>query len=273
MSKSTYFNRRRRGDPPDVAELLARPKRSVPFVLTVAIWRWRWEILLLAGAYAAHTRLVGAGLSDLVAGILMGASIALLLAVPHSRRFLRNRFFCVIDRHRLRVCMNELRTLNYSGNAALILAARATPEGESVWLWMRPGLSVEILERRQEAIAASCWARDSRVSRSPKLAALVRVDILRRDPLARAHIPSPLLGATASLPGTHITTDRALRLVHTVPTGATADERDRAPASSPVGSDLHSGVGSRKTARTSTATPPATAPVVLRNGEDVSDYV
>jgi hypothetical protein len=154
-----------------------------------------------------------------------------------------NRFWCVTDRHRLRVCMNELRTYNYSGRSAFILAARATGEGEAIWLWLRPGLSVNHLQERTEAVAAACWARDARVRRSPKLAALVRVDILRRDPLARTHIES----------------------VGAVHTRATPPEPSNAPKAS---------IKTTNPATSSAASSAASvSPVVSRTGEDVSDYV
>jgi hypothetical protein len=46
-----------------------------------------------------------------------------------------------------------------------------------------------------EEIAAACWARTSRITRSVRFAHLVTIEIVRRDPLAAARvIPSPLAG-------------------------------------------------------------------------------
>jgi hypothetical protein len=45
-----------------------------------------------------------------------------------------------------------------------------------------------------EEIAAACWARTSRITRSVRFAHLVTIEIVRRDPLAAAHvIQSPLV--------------------------------------------------------------------------------
>jgi hypothetical protein len=249
--------------------MFSRPKRSLPYLLVTCVWHWRWELLIAIAAYAVHTRLVQAGLTHLVAALMMAAVLGLLLVVPHSRYFLHHRFWCVVVRHRLRVCLRELRTMNHSGNAALILAARATLEGQALWLWMRPGLSVEDLERRQEAIAAACWASDARVTRSHRLAALVRVDIVRRDPLAASHIPSPLLGLSEHLPSAPITDTRALHLIRSN-ARPTADPTTPAPPTPTVASAAGGGTP-KNTKQTSQATAPSL--VVLRNGEDVSDYV
>jgi hypothetical protein len=56
-----------------------------------------------------------------------------------------------------------------------------------------PGICVADLEARMEEIAAACWARTSRITRSMRFAHLVTIEIVRRDPLAAAHvITSPL---------------------------------------------------------------------------------
>lgn len=266
MSKFTgNKGRRHGGGSREGFELISRPKRSLPYLVIVALWHWRWEFVVTIAAYAVHTRLVQAGLTHLVAVLVMATFAVALVAFRPSRRFLRNRFWCVVTRHRLRVCLRELRTLNHSGNAALILAARGTKEGEVVWLWMRPGLSVESIENRLEAIAAACWARDARVTRSHRLAALLRVDVLRRDPLAQAHEESPLLGVAKNLPSTRLTGERNLHLVQ----GRGNDSNGVSPEDTAT-----AGIAStpKKTPK-KTTTSPVPELVVLRNGEDVSDYV
>jgi hypothetical protein len=74
----------------------------------------------------------------------------------------------------------------------LVLWARPTPAGERVWLWLRPGLEVADLDGKAGRIAVTCWASEVRVVRaSQRYAALIRVDIARRDPLAN-RVESPL---------------------------------------------------------------------------------
>ena len=70
-----------------------------------------------------------------------------------------NRIWCVITRHRVRACLVEMRTLNYSGNLPFIFACLSTKTGQVVWLWMRPGLSMEDLDNKAETLASACWAR------------------------------------------------------------------------------------------------------------------
>ena len=74
----------------------------------------------------------------------------------------------------------------------LLLWARPTPAGERVWLWLRPGLELADLDGKTGRIAVACWAKQVRVlAASERYAALIRVDITRRDPLAD-QIDSPL---------------------------------------------------------------------------------
>ena len=102
--------------------------------------------------------------------------------------------WCAITRHRLRACFAAfIRARNRvnPGLAPWILLARPTPAGERVWVWLRTGLDVGELESRTEKIAVACWASGVQVSSSRRFAALVRLDIGRRDPL-RVVISSPL---------------------------------------------------------------------------------
>jgi hypothetical protein len=104
--------------------------------------------------------------------------------------------WCLIVRHRLRMCFAAFIATNREGTLPLILAARPTPAGERVWLWLRPGLSIRDLEQEGQVqkLAVACWANEARVARaSRKYAAFIRVDITRRDSLA-ATIVSPLPG-------------------------------------------------------------------------------
>ena len=67
---------------------------------------------------------------------------------------------------------------------------------------MRPGLSLVELEDRTEHLAAACGAREARLQRSRRWAALIRVDIVRRDPLTTPKpIRSPLLRGPVRFPG------------------------------------------------------------------------
>ena len=67
------------------------------------------------------------------------------------------------------------------------------PRGERVWIWLRPGLSIDDLLDRLDKIAVACWATAALAeAASASNAAFVRLDIKRRDVLTGT-ITSPLL--------------------------------------------------------------------------------
>jgi hypothetical protein len=85
------------------------------------------------------------------------------------------------------------------GQLPLMLWARPTPAGERVWLWLRTGLSLEDLEGKAGRIAVACSARQVRIVGAPeRTAALLRIDVTRRDPLTGL-VESPLLARIPSL--------------------------------------------------------------------------
>jgi hypothetical protein len=90
------------------------------------------------------------------------------------------------------VCFAEfLHAGQTDGRLPLILWARPTPAGERVWLWLRPGLAFTDLEGHYDKIAVATWATDVRAVCSTRWAALLRVDITRRNTLT-AVVDSPL---------------------------------------------------------------------------------
>jgi hypothetical protein len=156
------------------------------------LWWWTPEITtgtgLLAGwvELATHTNTLA---RLLVTGVIVG--------VPAALRPVRTRImavaYCFITRHRLRVCFNEFIITNRTGSLPLILWARPTPVGERVWIWLRPGLSVDDLQSRLDKIAPACWADAVTIERaSDTNAAFVRLDIKRRQVL-NATVNSPLV--------------------------------------------------------------------------------
>ena len=68
------------------------------------------------------------------------------------------RSWCLVTRHRIRTCFSEFIITNRTGSLPLILWARPTPVGERVWIWLRPGLSLDDLQNRLDQIAVACWA-------------------------------------------------------------------------------------------------------------------
>jgi hypothetical protein len=158
------------------------------------LWWWSVEITLaigltLASSVLSHETSAWLALAVLVvvAGVCAG--------VRRVRRWLAAWSWCLVVRHRLRLCFAQFirsAARTRAGCLPLVLWARPTPAGERVWLWLRPGLDLDDLDGRLGALAVACWAGEARVVRtSTRYAALVRVDLARRDPLTGL-VASPL---------------------------------------------------------------------------------
>lgn len=171
----------------------------VVFALIVAwpvlrvFWHWLTEIVL--GLVAVYGW-IGVMQSTPMWGSLL--VVALVVGLPAAigpvRRRIMAWIWCLVVRHRLRMCFAAFIATNRAGSLPLILPARPTPAGERVWVWLRPGLSLRDLEQEGQVqkLAVACWANEVRVMRaSRKYAALIRVDITRREPLA-GKVLSPL---------------------------------------------------------------------------------
>jgi hypothetical protein len=271
------FGRRSRGQLAAI-EMFTRPGQSWPVMILLGLWRWRWELLWLAAGIAAYLWISAAQFSTAELVLLAEIPIA-VLAIPFTRTFVFNRVWCVITRHRLRLCLAEMRAMNHSGHLPLILACRSTKVGEAVWLWLRPGLSITDLANQTETIAVACWAGDVRVSRHKRLATLVRVEVIRRDPLTDATVANPLtlLRTVTRLPAqktyTNLHTGAAFspRVPGSAdPEGLFVDDpapqhQQQLPESKPA--------RKRPFGQARPTTPPGTSPVIGHNGEDITDYV
>ena len=157
-----------------------------------AIWWWSAEIstgLGLTGGWiwlSDHTTVPYRIAIALAAG-------GIPAAIPPVRRRITAWAWCVITRHRVRTCFTEFIITNRTGTLPLILWTRPTPVGERVWLWLRPGLSLDDIQDRLDLIAVACWASAATAEAASEAnSARIRLDIKRRDALT-ATIGSPLL--------------------------------------------------------------------------------
>jgi hypothetical protein len=158
-----------------------------------ALWHWLTELVTVATLAVSGTALAS-WIGPWWAVASMTGVAGSVAAVSPLRRRLRAMVWCAIVRHRLRVCFAAfIRARNRlnPGLAPLILLARPTPAGERVWVWLRTGLDAAELESRTAKIAVTCWAGDVQVTTSRRFAALVRLDVTRRDPLTMV-VASPL---------------------------------------------------------------------------------
>lgn len=164
------------------------------------VWWWSAEITAATVLVGGSSLLARLTTPWVALGVLAVVALVVLVVRP-VRWFVTAWVMCGVVRHRLRVAFAEVvRSANRRapGTLPLILTARPTPAGERVWLWLRPGLSLADLEGATGRLAVACWASEVRLVRaSDRYAALLRVDVSRRDPLTGL-VVSPLVGL---LPG------------------------------------------------------------------------
>jgi hypothetical protein len=185
-SKNNYRNHR--NNPYVLDDLAFRVHRSAAGV----IWRMRTELATLTATAAGFAALVHV-IAIIGAVIILASFMALILAMPSSRRFVIRRAWCVLSRHRMQRVFFETRMHTRSGRLSLVLRIRPSEVGERALIWCRAGICFEDFEAHTGEIAAACYAREARVERSKRWAQIVVVHIVRRDTLA-AHnvIPSGL---------------------------------------------------------------------------------
>jgi hypothetical protein len=158
------------------------------------MWWWTPELLLAFGTlwgFVTLCRHTDLWLRLVVIGVVVGVPAA----VPAVRSRIVALAWCLIVRHRLRLCFAQFITANRAGSLPLIFWAVPTLVGERVWVLLRPGLSLTDLQARLDKIAVACWASTVTVERAnDSNAAFVRVDVKRRDALVDT-ITSPLVDA------------------------------------------------------------------------------
>ncbi|WP_328532975.1 hypothetical protein OG836_22525 [Micromonospora zamorensis] len=156
------------------------------------LWWWTPETILAVLLLTAWVQL-----SNHTPTLVTLIVVALVVGVPAAIRPVRRQViawtWCLVVRHRLRVCFAQFIIANQSGSLPLILWAKPTPVGERVWVYLRPGLSEKDLEGRLDKIAVTCHASTVLIERaSENNAAYLRFDIKRREVLT-AHVGSPLV--------------------------------------------------------------------------------
>lgn len=246
---------------------------ALPISGLIAAWPvirviWWWTSEILAALVAVY------GFTALSLYTPLGVRLALVLTVivtgfvPQVRHTVMRVVWCLISRHRLRTCFNQFIIANRSGTLPLILWATPTPVGERVWIWLRPGLSLDDLQGRLDKIAVACWAATITAEKaSTRNAAYVRVDIKRRDAL-EGTVTSPLVDQVD--PATPV----ASRATTTAPTALDlpdipADTQQPAPAAR----DKRTTKRADKRADTKPAADPAPAPATTGAAEDLLDWV
>ncbi len=174
-----------------------RPPRWLRITLALArfgqwagrlAWWWRFELTAVLAVLAGRSWLASMIGPDLATA---GAAIAVagLLSWRRSRRWLLGQAWCSISRRRLVACLRETRTGTRRGDLPMVVRSRRTAVGERITLWCRVGQSAEQISKRIDALRSAVWCREVRVTRDPRRAHLVSVDVVRRDTLA-APVPA-----------------------------------------------------------------------------------
>jgi hypothetical protein len=181
----------------------ARNHRNNPYVLdrmfvrvhhsaAGTLFRFRTELAALAVTVIGGWELAKA-LTLLWAVVILITAVAVVTALPWTRRCMTRRAWCVLSRHRIQKVCFETRMHTRSGRLPLVLRIHPTQVGERALIWCRAGICKADFEAHTPEIAAACYARQARVKGHQRWAQLVTVDVVRRDTLAAHHlIPSGL---------------------------------------------------------------------------------
>lgn len=175
----------------DSFEIISAPPTHPASRLAGLVIRLRAELFVLALCLTVWFGL-RAHLSLTATITVLALVLAVLAGVPHSRRFLTRRAAAVITRHRLRQTLVECRVVNFSRACPVFLWSHPTRVGETVWLFLRAGICADDVADQAAWIAAGCFAREARVTARTSMTALVRVEVIRRDPLSAESIGSDL---------------------------------------------------------------------------------
>ncbi|WP_060713877.1 hypothetical protein [Pseudonocardia sp. HH130629-09] len=176
-----------------VAALLLRLRAELAaaaVLLTAWVWLGPDHVRDSAGRWVAVPD-TGWDTSTRVAVFVAVALV--LVGLPWTRRYLFHRGQAVLTRHRVRQALLECRVLNARSRACpLTVWARPTRVGEAVWVVLRAGIGPAAVAEQAEELASACFAREARVIVWPRFTTVVRVEIVRRDPLAPNLIRSDL---------------------------------------------------------------------------------
>ncbi len=155
-------------------------------------WRWRLELCFLAITGAEFALLYFKLMFGPVpSGILVGLSLALIFAIPTTRRLLVRILHSAGVRRNL-----ELAFIFTNGKIGerkpKILHIEKTGSGDLATLRLRSGTSIKDLEDIKQILSVNLKVREVKLAPDPSRADLVSLTILRRDPFGDQVSPQPL---------------------------------------------------------------------------------
>ena len=171
-------------DPRRSRDFLSRMQTALTPVkrpnLLVILWRWRYELGLLAGLLAAWLMLshaIGARWTVLIDL----AIISVIVLWPPARQLAIAEAWRVITPHRVRTGCVQAWIHSRGGKIPIVLRTRRQPWGEDVLLCCRAGTTPQDFYPARSVLATACWAREVRVTPDEYRAQLVTLHIIRRD--------------------------------------------------------------------------------------------
>jgi hypothetical protein len=169
---------KRRRDPGrllgDLERAITPPKRPG---LPVIIWRWRYELALIAALaviVTVFTDTLGLALTVIAASAALG-----VLSPPWPQRLAAFGWHLVTP-HLLRSGLAQARIHNRKGRQPFIVRVTREPFGQRIRLWCPAGTCAEDIIDARATVRAACWAADIRVWRDERHSQLVTIDIIRR---------------------------------------------------------------------------------------------
>jgi hypothetical protein len=125
-------------------------RRPNPLVI---LWRWRYELALLAALIAAAPWFAGLAIPVAISVVVFAA---LLLAVPPVRRVAWLRARAVVLQHRLRTAFVRARLHTNGGRIPGILWTSPREQADRVLLFLPAGLTERQLADEADRIAVAC---------------------------------------------------------------------------------------------------------------------
>jgi hypothetical protein len=156
---------------------IGRVARPTPFAVA---WRWRYETLLLI-VTTVGTYLLADTIGWLGICIVIGVTASLVILVPPLRSQAAAFAWWIVTPHRVRRGMAQAWIHSRDGKIPVVLRCSRRRFGQRVHVWCRAGTSAEDFVWSGHLIAAACWAREVRVSRSERYPHVVVLDIIRRN--------------------------------------------------------------------------------------------
>lgn len=158
------------------------PARPNPVLM---VWRWRYELTLLAGlslTLVALVEFLGPNGTMLLAVIAGSAVLTMLIAWPAARHRLNARAWCILTPHRLRTGCVQARIYTRCGRLPAILWCAPKEYGEQVLIWCPAGVTAGDFLTARQILAAACYASKIEVVTHPRYRHIVILGVIRYQP-------------------------------------------------------------------------------------------